>query len=177
MKTSPNLYGRMDNSKFWCFPWFSENSLLCVILRYTVYLIWLLISSLGLSWLLENNSMSFLSVWLSNVKTKRKIAPNFRAFSEYMNFPISVISDWNLESILWFWIDFIKSLKNASLKKQMAAELFSRILISWLIMILTSGMIMNRDWHKENNFLILKMGMRHPCNPWRILVESQIWDC
>ena len=37
MKISPNLYGRMDGSKFWCFPWFSENSLLCVILRYTVY--------------------------------------------------------------------------------------------------------------------------------------------
>ena len=34
----PNLYGRMDGSKFWCFPWFPENSLLCVILRYTVYL-------------------------------------------------------------------------------------------------------------------------------------------
>ena len=36
MKISPNLYGRMDGSKFWCFPWFPENSLLCVILRYTV---------------------------------------------------------------------------------------------------------------------------------------------
>ena len=38
MKISPNLYGRMDGSKFWCFPWFPENVLLCVILRYTVYL-------------------------------------------------------------------------------------------------------------------------------------------
>ena len=28
MKISPNLYGRMDGSKFWCFPWFPENSLL-----------------------------------------------------------------------------------------------------------------------------------------------------
>ena len=37
MKISPNLYGRMDGSKFWCFPWFPENSSLCVILRYTVY--------------------------------------------------------------------------------------------------------------------------------------------
>ena len=36
MKISPNLYGRMDGSKCWCFPWFPENSLLCVILRYTV---------------------------------------------------------------------------------------------------------------------------------------------
>ena len=26
MKISPNLYGRMDGSKFWCFPWFPENS-------------------------------------------------------------------------------------------------------------------------------------------------------
>ena len=37
MKISPNLYGRIDGSKFWYFPWFPENSLLCVILRYTVY--------------------------------------------------------------------------------------------------------------------------------------------
>ena len=37
MKISPNLYGRMNGSKFWCFPWFPEISLLCVILRYTVY--------------------------------------------------------------------------------------------------------------------------------------------
>ena len=37
MKISPNLYGKKDGSKFWCFPWFPENSLLCVILRYTVY--------------------------------------------------------------------------------------------------------------------------------------------
>ena len=44
MKISPNLYGRMDGSKFWCFPWFPENSLLCVILRYTVYIGLLLIS-------------------------------------------------------------------------------------------------------------------------------------
>jgi hypothetical protein len=38
MKISLNLYGRMNGSKFWCFPWFLENSLLCAILRYTVYL-------------------------------------------------------------------------------------------------------------------------------------------
>ena len=36
MKISPNLDGRIDGSKFWCFLWFPENSLLCVILRYTV---------------------------------------------------------------------------------------------------------------------------------------------
>ena len=36
MKISPNLYGRMDKSKFWCFLWFPENSSLCVILCYTV---------------------------------------------------------------------------------------------------------------------------------------------
>ena len=35
----PNLLGRMDGLKFLCFPWFPENSLLCVILCYTVYLI------------------------------------------------------------------------------------------------------------------------------------------
>ena len=39
MKISPNLYGRMDGSKFWRFPWFPENFLLYVILRYTVYLL------------------------------------------------------------------------------------------------------------------------------------------
>ena len=37
MKISPNLYGRMDESIFWCFPWFPGNFLLCVIYRYTVY--------------------------------------------------------------------------------------------------------------------------------------------
>ena len=37
LKISPNLYGRMDGSKSWWFPWFLENSFLCVILRYTVY--------------------------------------------------------------------------------------------------------------------------------------------
>ena len=37
MKISPNLYGRMDGSKFWHFPWFPGNFLLCVIYRYTVY--------------------------------------------------------------------------------------------------------------------------------------------
>ena len=37
IKISPNLHGRMDELKFWCFHWFPENSLLCVILRYTVY--------------------------------------------------------------------------------------------------------------------------------------------
>ena len=44
MKISPNLYGKMDVSKFWCFHWFPENSLLCVILCYTVY-VWIAISS------------------------------------------------------------------------------------------------------------------------------------
>ena len=38
MKISLNLYGRMDGSKFWWFPWFPENSLLCAILCYTVYM-------------------------------------------------------------------------------------------------------------------------------------------
>ena len=45
MKISPNLYGKMDGLKFWCFPWFPENSLLCVILHYTVYVIYELINS------------------------------------------------------------------------------------------------------------------------------------
>ena len=39
MKISPNLYGRMVGLKFWCFPWFPENSLLRVILRYRVYIL------------------------------------------------------------------------------------------------------------------------------------------
>ena len=38
VKISPNLYGRMNGLKFWCFLWFPENSLLCVKLRYTVYM-------------------------------------------------------------------------------------------------------------------------------------------
>ena len=43
MKISPNLHGRMDGLKFWCFLWFPENSLLCVKLRYTVYVIFSII--------------------------------------------------------------------------------------------------------------------------------------
>ena len=37
MKISDKLCDRMDGTDFWCFPWFPANSLLCVILRYTVY--------------------------------------------------------------------------------------------------------------------------------------------
>ena len=37
IKISSNLYGRMDGSNFWCFPWFTDNSLPCVILLFTVY--------------------------------------------------------------------------------------------------------------------------------------------
>ena len=37
MKISHKLCDRMDGTQFWCFPWFPTNSLLCVILRYTVY--------------------------------------------------------------------------------------------------------------------------------------------
>jgi hypothetical protein len=46
IKISPNLYGRLNWSKFCCFPWFPENSLLCVILRYTVYTVHLLTTSI-----------------------------------------------------------------------------------------------------------------------------------
>ena len=38
MKISHKLCDRMDGTQFWCFPWLSANSLLCVILRYTMYL-------------------------------------------------------------------------------------------------------------------------------------------
>ena len=36
IKISHKLCDRMDWTQFWCFPWFPANSLLCVILRYTV---------------------------------------------------------------------------------------------------------------------------------------------
>ena len=35
-KISQSFLGSKDGSKFWWFPWFPENSLLCVILRYRV---------------------------------------------------------------------------------------------------------------------------------------------
>ena len=50
MKISPNLYGRMDGSKFWRFPWFLENSWLCVIqcIFYSIFwLVWLQISNVS----------------------------------------------------------------------------------------------------------------------------------
>ena len=37
MKISHKLYDRMDGTQFWYFLWFPANSLLYVILRYTVY--------------------------------------------------------------------------------------------------------------------------------------------
>ena len=69
MKISPNLYGRMDESKFWCFPWFPENSLLCVILCYTVYLNAPLVrSTFFIPWLIFShistpNSIRDLYIW------------------------------------------------------------------------------------------------------------------
>ena len=36
MKISHKLCDRMDGTQFLCFLWFPANSLLCVILRYTV---------------------------------------------------------------------------------------------------------------------------------------------
>ena len=35
---SHKLCDRMDGTQFWCFPWFPANFLLCIILRYTVYI-------------------------------------------------------------------------------------------------------------------------------------------
>ena len=37
MKICHKLCDRMNGTQFWCFPWFPANSLLFVILRYTVY--------------------------------------------------------------------------------------------------------------------------------------------
>jgi hypothetical protein len=39
MKISPISYGRLDGSKFWRFPWFPAIFLVCVINRYTVYIL------------------------------------------------------------------------------------------------------------------------------------------
>ena len=65
MKISPNLYGRMDGSKVWCFPWFPENSLLCVILCYTVYVyIWLLTAQSAQRQQKYNIHMSFYVQYL-----------------------------------------------------------------------------------------------------------------
>ena len=36
MKISQSFLGSQDGSKFWWLPWFPANSLLCIILRYTV---------------------------------------------------------------------------------------------------------------------------------------------
>ena len=39
MKISHKLCDRMNSTEFWCFPLFPANSLLCVIIRYTVYMV------------------------------------------------------------------------------------------------------------------------------------------
>ena len=59
MKISPNLHGRMDGLKFWCFLWFPENSLLCVKLRYTVYIT----AKRKLERLQFSTSSSFFKIW------------------------------------------------------------------------------------------------------------------
>ena len=49
MKISHKLCDRMDGTQFWCFPWFPANSLLCVILCYTVYLFLMLTHSIKIN--------------------------------------------------------------------------------------------------------------------------------
>ena len=61
MKISPNLYGRMDGSKR--FPWFLENSLLCVILHYTVYIFSISVDS----WLGASASLESLEDFNENI--------------------------------------------------------------------------------------------------------------
>ena len=64
MKISPNLYGRMDGSKFWCFPWFPENSLLCVILCYTVYIFFKLVCT---HYVVNELNIKFVDVYEINL--------------------------------------------------------------------------------------------------------------
>ena len=50
IKISHKLCDRMDGTQFWCFLWFPANSLLCVILRYTVYIAALSVTSVVELW-------------------------------------------------------------------------------------------------------------------------------
>ena len=68
--------------KFWCFPWFPENSLLCVILRYTVYVflgekIYLYMS---LSFKCEARSWALLSLKSPHMLLKAYIITNKALF-------------------------------------------------------------------------------------------------
>ena len=57
MKISHKLCDRIDGNQFWCFLWFPGNSLLCVILCYT-----LLNSSL---WLKQTRLVHFMIFYIS----------------------------------------------------------------------------------------------------------------
>ena len=79
----------MDGSKFWCFPWSPENSLLCVILRYTVYIMWQSIVVTGLK--VENNYQWIIFC----IQMKERIISNYW-FTTTLQ-----ISPWGQSCLLW----------------------------------------------------------------------------
>ena len=99
MKISPNLHGRMERLKFWCVPWFPENSLLCVILRYIVY-IWKFLRKIIQKW----PQCQIRQKWPTNTRRgafidipcQRTQSPRLRFFSCFnarkLIFPLIIIT-------------------------------------------------------------------------------------
>ena len=105
MKISPTLYGRMDGSKFWCFPWFPENSLLCVILCYTVYNIFWIIGFIATkNWVGQwPNDPRFHRPSWSHCSTLNRPAssalwPKFPNCSKIM-MSLMILNKWKYDSI------------------------------------------------------------------------------
>ena len=89
MKISHKLCDRMNRTQFWCFPLFPANSLLCVIIPYTVYKIFTLKHSAEVSLLssLQNDKIvrcvsriKFLNLKIRNWLTSLLIKVGFTLF-------------------------------------------------------------------------------------------------
>ena len=108
MKISPNLYGRMDGSKFWCFPCFPENSLLCVILRYTVYLFFIDNFCQNIKSLCEQDSM---------LRIHSKLDRNWQELSvctEQYNNHIHMILTLDFCRLTWANLNPIRNILNST---------------------------------------------------------------
>ena len=57
---------RMNGTQFWCFPWFPANSLLCIILRYTVY-------NYEINYTFLKHFFEFLNFLIQNVADKQRV--------------------------------------------------------------------------------------------------------
>ena len=107
MKISHKLCDRMNGTQFWCFPLFPANSLLCVIIRYTVYL-WKSINDVrfyvlgsSLIWTCQILNIQYLLLFPPGRHTVEKIKTNIQN--------LTCLNRWATEDIIlncltFYWI-------------------------------------------------------------------------